>query len=160
MACYLRTTGLSSSFFRIHNYLTSARSDRVDLELYALTTDDVTPLPSSVTALFVSIKASSMAFNELDLLPLTSCVEQLPSVRLVVLSFEYLSEIEVARRADPTIFTAPTPTNHGEITYRFLCHHHKNSAFADIPLVHGEYNTLVEIDPATMQPTGRCPVQS
>lgn len=160
MACYLWTTGLSSSLFRIHHNLRHERSETLFLTLYALTTDDATPHPSSVTALYVSIRRAAMAFNDLELLPLTSCVEQLPSVRLVVLSFWELSEIEVARRADPTVCTVSAPASHGEVTYRFLCLHFENSAFADIPLVYGYYDTLVEIDPVTMQPTGRCPTQS
>lgn len=158
MACYSPTTGLSGSLFRISHRLSyRAVEGKLHLDLYALTTHDIIPRSLSATALFFSNPPLPHSESK-DLGPvsLMSCVEQLPSIRLVILSFDDILRIDAARRADPTIFTAPTPNSHGEIAYRVLCRYESNSAFADIPMVYGSRHTLVEINPTTMLPVGRC----
>lgn len=138
------------------NYNREKKIRSLYLELYALTIPTVHPHPPfiPIVALLLSLRMD-MAFPSFRLPSLKSCVDQLPSLRLVILLFECsFSKVEDATRSDPTLRTPLSVPGHGQMAYCFLCNRSKNSAFADVPMVYND--DLVEIDPITMQPTGTC----
>lgn len=150
------------SAFRIDNYLgqpsnshegsDSEKSSESILDLRAIAIP-LAPIPSSFMQVHVLQLKIMFGSHPYRLESLQSLAEQLPALRLMVLWFRSdFSLLKAAVDANPALCESLSSTQ--DIIYRFLCERSKEHPFEQVPKVSQGYNSVVEIDPITMEPTG------